>query len=103
MLAGLFPMPRLRLVRGEGTYVWDDAGTKYLDFTAGLGVMALGHGRADLARVAQEQFTRLAHCSNLFVASGEVWFGQRQHVHRAGRRHVQHNIRCVCAWCAGRA
>jgi predicted acetylornithine/succinylornithine family transaminase len=46
--------------------VWDDEGRRYLDFTAGLGVAALGHGRRDLAGVLAEQFATLGHCSNLY-------------------------------------
>lgn len=66
LLAGVMQYPRLLLVRGEGSYVWDAEGRRYLDFTAGLAVAALGHGRADLADVLREQFATLAHCSNLY-------------------------------------
>lgn len=65
-LAGVFHYPRLILVRGEGSWVWDDEGQRYLDFTAGLGVAALGHGRRDLAAALAEQFSTLGHCSNLY-------------------------------------
>ena len=67
VLAGVFPFPRLLLTHGAGSWVWDAQGRRYLDFTAGLGVLALGHGRRELAEVAAAQFTKLAHCSNLFV------------------------------------
>lgn len=66
LLAGVFAFPRLQLDRGEGCRVWDSAGREYLDFTAGLAVAALGHGRKDLAAILAEQFGRLGHCSNLF-------------------------------------
>ena len=66
LLAGVLYHPRLVLARGEGSYVWDVDGRRYLDFTAGLAVAALGHGRADLADVLREQFARLGHCSNLY-------------------------------------
>ena len=67
LLAGLFHYPRLLLTRGAGSYVWDSQNQRYLDFTSGLGVLALGHGRADLAAVLQKQFLTLSHCSNLFA------------------------------------
>lgn len=67
VLAGVFAYPRLMLARGEGCWVWDTAGKRYLDFTAGLGVLALGHGRAEVAEIIKEQYLTLAHCSNLFV------------------------------------
>jgi len=66
LLAGVFHYPRLMLARGEGSWVWDVEGRRYLDFTAGLGVAALGHGRRDLAVALLEQFATLAHCSNLY-------------------------------------
>jgi acetylornithine/N-succinyldiaminopimelate aminotransferase len=66
VLAGVFQYPRLLLERGEGSYVWDVDRRRYLDFTSGLGVAALGHGRRDLAAALGEQFARLGHCSNLF-------------------------------------
>ena len=66
LLAGVFHYPRLILARGEGSWVWDAEGRRYLDFTAGLGVAALGHGRRDLALVLMEQFATLGHCSNLY-------------------------------------
>jgi predicted acetylornithine/succinylornithine family transaminase len=66
LLAGVMQYPRLLLTRGSGSYVWDDTGRRYLDFTAGLAVAALGHGRSDLADVLREQFATLAHCSNLY-------------------------------------
>jgi predicted acetylornithine/succinylornithine family transaminase len=66
LLAGIIHHPRLVLVRGEGSYVWDVDGRRYLDFTAGLAVAALGHGRADLADILREQFATLGHCSNLY-------------------------------------
>jgi len=66
LLAGVFSYPRLLLVRGKGSYVWDSTGRCYLDFSSGLGVAALGHGRADFATVLRDQFLTLGHCSNLY-------------------------------------
>lgn len=66
VLAGVIHHPRLVLARGEGSYVWDVVGTRYLDFTSGLAVAALGHGRRDLAQVLADQFATLGHCSNLY-------------------------------------
>ncbi|GAA1420604.1 aspartate aminotransferase family protein [Agrococcus citreus] len=48
------------IVRGEGAYIWDDRGKRYLDGLAGLFVNQLGHGRIDLATVAAEQASTLA-------------------------------------------
>lgn len=65
-LAGVIQHPRLVLERGSGSYVWDVAGQRYLDFTAGLAVAALGHGRQDHAEILRAQFAKLGHVSNLY-------------------------------------
>jgi acetylornithine/N-succinyldiaminopimelate aminotransferase len=57
----------LVLERGEGVYLFDTAGNRYLDFGSGIAVNALGYGREDLARTAYEQMKKLIHVSNLFT------------------------------------
>jgi adenosylmethionine-8-amino-7-oxononanoate aminotransferase len=52
------PVPTI--VRGEGTYIYDSNGRKYLDGLAGLFVVQAGHGRAELAEVARKQAEKLA-------------------------------------------
>ncbi|MFG2823636.1 aspartate aminotransferase family protein [Kitasatospora sp. NPDC048365] len=52
------PVPTI--VKGEGTYVWDDKGRKYLDGLAGLFVVQAGHGREELAEAAAKQAKELA-------------------------------------------
>lgn len=49
------------IVRGEGAYIWDEKGRRYLDGLAGLFVNQLGHGRADLAEAAAAQAKTLAY------------------------------------------
>jgi len=48
------------IVRGEGAYIWDDQGRRYLDGLAGLFVNQLGHGRTDLAEAGAKQASTLA-------------------------------------------
>jgi adenosylmethionine-8-amino-7-oxononanoate aminotransferase len=48
------------IVRGEGPYIWDDKGKRYLDGLAGLFVVQVGHGRAELAEAAARQAKELA-------------------------------------------
>ena len=50
----------LVIARGEGTYVWDAAGTRYLDATAGLWFTNVGHGRAEIADAVADQIRRIA-------------------------------------------
>ncbi|MBH1934022.1 aspartate aminotransferase family protein [Streptomyces sp. AV19] len=52
------PVPTI--VRGEGTYIYDDKGKRYLDGLAGLFVVQAGHGRAELAEAAHKQAQELA-------------------------------------------
>jgi adenosylmethionine-8-amino-7-oxononanoate aminotransferase len=48
------------IVKGEGCYIWDDRGRKYLDGLAGLFVVQAGHGRRELAQAAAKQAEELA-------------------------------------------
>jgi adenosylmethionine-8-amino-7-oxononanoate aminotransferase len=48
------------ITRGEGAYIWDSAGKRYLDGLAGLFVVQAGHGRAELAEAAYKQAQELA-------------------------------------------
>ncbi|MCK6210033.1 aminotransferase class III-fold pyridoxal phosphate-dependent enzyme [Georgenia sp. EYE_87] len=52
------------LARGEGAYVFDEAGKRYLDATAGLWYTNVGHGRTELAEAAARQMSTLAAYSN---------------------------------------
>lgn len=56
----------LTLVRGQGSYVWDDAGRRYLDFISGIAVNTLGHAHPRLAEAIAGQARTMLHCSNLF-------------------------------------
>jgi 4-aminobutyrate aminotransferase len=47
--------------RGEGVYLYDEAGRRYLDFTAGIGVTSTGHCHPRVVRAAQEQVATLIH------------------------------------------
>src|ERR1700742_1460670 len=49
------------IVRGEGAYIYDDKGKRYLDALAGLFVSQLGHGRTELADAAAAQAKQLAY------------------------------------------
>ncbi len=52
--------------RGEGVWLWDEAGNKYLDALAGIAVNTLGHAHPALVKTISEQAARLIHTSNLF-------------------------------------
>jgi acetylornithine/N-succinyldiaminopimelate aminotransferase len=54
------------LSRGKGVFLYDIAGTRYLDFVSGLGVNALGHAHPRIVKTIREQAARLIHVSNLY-------------------------------------
>lgn len=55
------------IVRGEGSHLYDVDGKRYLDFSAGLVAVNLGHGRSDLAAAIGEQARTLAYCAPSFA------------------------------------
>jgi predicted acetylornithine/succinylornithine family transaminase len=63
---GVFARAPMVLVKGQGAWVWDSDGRKYLDFFGGLAVNVLGHCHPAVATAIQEQAASLIHCSNLY-------------------------------------
>lgn len=57
---------RLTLVRGEGPWVWDSSGKRYLDAISGIAVCGLGHAHPEITRAIAGQASTLVHCSNLY-------------------------------------
>ena len=66
----------ITLVRGEGTRVWDDDGTEYLDFIAGIASDTLGHADPGLADVIAKQARTLIHVSNIFYTEPQIELGE---------------------------
>ncbi len=56
----------VKVVRGEGCVLFDEAGKQYLDMVAGIAVCNLGHAHKGVALALKEQADRLFHCSNLY-------------------------------------
>jgi acetylornithine aminotransferase len=54
------------LVKGKGSYVWDEEGKRYLDFTSGIATCNLGHVPESVKEKLEEQLQNLWHCSNLY-------------------------------------
>jgi acetylornithine aminotransferase len=59
------PLP-VTFVRGEGVWLWDDQGKRYLDALAGVAVCGLGHCHPDLVKAICDQAGQLIHTSNLY-------------------------------------
>jgi len=55
----------MNVVRGEGCWLFDESGNRYLDLVAGIAVCALGHAHPRIARAIAEQAATLVHVSNL--------------------------------------
>ncbi|KAA0941207.1 acetylornithine transaminase [Streptomyces apricus] len=79
-----FGTPRLPLVRGAGTRVWDAEGREYLDLLGGIAVNALGHAHPAVVEAVSRQVAALGHVSNLFAAEPTVALAERL-VELAGR------------------
>ena len=58
--------------RGRGCEVWDRAGNRYLDMTAGIAVCGLGHGHSLFTARVTEQLLRLVHISNLYYNDQQI-------------------------------
>ena len=63
-------------VRGEGTVLYDSAGTRYLDFLSGLAVTSLGHAHPVVADAISEQARTLLHVSNLYYNEVQPQVGE---------------------------
>src|SRR3954449_10721729 len=76
-LMNTFGTPKRVLVRGEGCYVWDADGNRYLDLLAGIAVNALGHAHPLVVGAVTAQLTTLGHVSNFFATAPQVALAER--------------------------
>jgi predicted acetylornithine/succinylornithine family transaminase len=65
-LMATYPPPPVTFVRGEGSYLFDTEGRRYLDCLSGLAVTSLGHAHPAVASALAAQASTLLHVSNLF-------------------------------------
>ena len=65
-LMNTYPPSPVTFVRGEGSYLFDTDGKRYLDFLSGLAVTSLGHSHPAVADAVATQARTLLHVSNLF-------------------------------------
>jgi acetylornithine aminotransferase len=76
-LMNTFGPPRLVLTRGEGAYVWDADGNRYLDLLGGIAVNSLGHAHPALVAAVSQQLSTLGHVSNFFATEPQVALAER--------------------------
>ena len=67
----------VEFVRGEGAWLWDSEGVRYLDFLAGISVCSVGHCHPDVVEAVRVQVGILTHTSNLYLTEGGVRLAER--------------------------
>lgn len=63
--------------RGEGCYLYDSMGRRYLDFVAGIATVSLGHCHPELREVIEEQARQLWHTSNLYYTEPQLRLAEK--------------------------
>lgn len=63
------------LVKGDGAYLWDDQGKRYLDALSGIAVCGLGYNHPRVTKAIQEQAATLLHASNLYNIQPQIALG----------------------------
>ena len=69
--------PAFNAVRGEGVYLYDESGKRYLDFGSGIAVTSVGHSHPKWIEAVQQQAATLVHCSNLYGIPGQQKLADR--------------------------
>jgi len=67
----------LTFVRGEGAYLFDASGRRFLDFGAGIAVTSIGHSHPHMVKVLQDQVAQVLHTSNLYLIPNQIKAGER--------------------------
>ena len=65
-ILGVYNPLDIEVDHGDGVYLYSKEGTRYLDFTSGIGVTSLGHSHPSLVSALKDQADKIWHCSNLF-------------------------------------
>jgi acetylornithine/N-succinyldiaminopimelate aminotransferase len=66
----------LEIDHGEGVFLFDKKGDKYLDFFSGLAVNALGYAHPKIVEAVNRQISKFAHLSNSYITEVQVEFGE---------------------------
>ena len=82
----------LVMVKGDGIYVWDSEGKKYLDAMSGLWCVALGYGRSELADVAAQQMTQLPYYNSFFKSSVQSAISLADKLAEISPPHINHSF-----------
>jgi acetylornithine/N-succinyldiaminopimelate aminotransferase len=80
MVSSIMPtygQPKLAFEKGEGVYLYDSDGNRFLDFGAGIAVASLGHCHPHLIEALTSQAKKLWHCSNLYMIPEQIRLAER--------------------------
>ena len=72
-----YRQPDFIIERGEGVYLYDDRGNRYLDAIAGIAVNSLGHNDEEMVRAVSAQASRVTHTSNLYWTAPAMELSER--------------------------
>lgn len=76
-LMNTFGTPAREFVRGEGVWLVDDEGKRYLDLLGGIATNSLGHAHPRFVQAISEQVATVSHVSNLFTSVNQIALGAR--------------------------
>lgn len=77
VMMNAFGSPKRVFSHGEGVYLWDVDGNRYMDLLAGIAVNSLGHGHPAVTAAISSQLSKLGHVSNFFATEGQVRLAER--------------------------
>ena len=67
----------IALVKGEGPYVWDDEGNRYLDCFGGVLTVSVGHANPKVVQAVVDQVKQISHTSTLYASKPQSDFAER--------------------------
>src|SRR5258708_36699734 len=67
----------IALERGEGMYVWDTEGTRYLDCFGGVLTTSIGHARPEVVKAVSDQIARISHTSTLYINEPQAQLAEK--------------------------
>ena len=77
VLVGNYAPQPIGLVRGEGCWLFDADGNRYLDFMGGIATASLGHAHPKLRAALDDQASKLWHVSNLYTTEPQIRLAER--------------------------
>ncbi len=77
VLIPFYKRQKVVFVRGEGCWLYDIKGNKYLDLVAGIATVAIGHSHPHFISKVKEQLQKLVHVSNLFYTTPQIELAEK--------------------------